>query len=217
MHLHHFHAVAAASSHEVDVFSATADLGDDILLYEGKRVTIEWPVDILNYRETGAYTVDVKIFEVNLRTVQLDETYTQAANVNNTGRLEVLIPELSADSGYDIAATLFQVSVNPSHLSAGLRRVAMWSQLFLLFTEESLNFQDQCLSWYTLEAEDTGDRLLNDVLPCPPTEGRARLPNSGLQLQDLSSQIRNTAYHDQYLKFFHPGAARCYVQTQRAV
>lgn len=211
-----FHAVAASNSHEVDVLDATADLGDDLLLYEGKNISINWPVDILKYQEFSTYTVDVKILEVNFSAFTFDE-YILATGMNNTGKLEVQMPKLNASNMYDIAATLFQVSVNPTHLSAGLYRVAMWSELFLVFTNTSLNFRDQCLSWYKQEAEGIGEMLLNRVLPCPPTEDRVRLPNSGLQLQDFLSRIGSTNYHEQFLKFFHPGAARCYEQTQKVM
>lgn len=211
-----FHAVPVVNAHEVAIRDETADLGDDLLLYEGKKIFIDWPIDILKYREASTYTVDVKIFEIDFGAFIFNE-YTLATSVNNTGKLELPTPKLNASYIYDIAAIFFQISVNPTHLSASLPRVAMWSELFLVLINASLNFRDQCLSWYTQEMEDTGERLLREVLPCPPTEERARLPNSGFQAQDLVSQIRSTAYHEQSRKFFHPGAARCYVQTQRAV
>ena len=129
--------------------------------------------------------------------------------IPNSGRVQLTMPYLESQNGEHVTLVMFQISVNPSHLDAGLNRVAKWTGVYVFRTGSPNDLYMSCSDWYSKQEKRD---LLEEVPACPPTEWRARLPNSGFRKVDYSSRIGRTSYNDLFHIFTHPGAASCYVE-----
>jgi hypothetical protein len=197
-------------AHEVDAFDTDEEITEeDYFIYTDKEVIVEWPQDFLTFREPNEYTVDVKLFEINVRPLSFTDRVTLCEGIPNSGRVQLTMPYLESQNGEHVTLVMFQVSVNPSHLDAGLNRVAKWTGVYVFRTGSPNDLYMSCSDWYSKQEKRD---LLEEVPACPPTEWRARLPNSGFRKVDYSSRIGRTSYNDLFHIFTHPGAASCYVE-----
>ena len=76
--------------------------------------------------------------------------------------------------------------------------------------ERKRKFEAACSAW---QAEKIPEDVVNSLPACPPTEDRARLPNSGLEEVTYESALSNTNYHSQWMSVFHPEASVCFAQA----
>ena len=165
-----------------------------------------------------SYDYDTKIWEVN----------SDHPDLPNSGH--VVLDAIQLKKEKDIRATCIQVSVgqmiqNSSNSILHMiedhpLRVGIWTGLLFSIhhnrkgSSESLRMS-ACQEWFV---EDKDDEIqLHDVAdslpPCPPTQGRAQLPNSGLEQMNYTSIIYSTNYHNQWMETFHPNASICFMQA----
>ena len=57
----------------------------------------------------------------------------------------------------------------------------------------------------------SGESLLDQVIPCPPTEAIAR-NDRAYEEERTTSLFRATSYSHKAMTFFHPGVSTCYRQ-----
>ena len=68
-----------------------------------------------------------------------------------------------------------------------------------------------CDAWHEQSKESKPP--VDTLPPCPPTQDRAELPNSGLEVVNYRSAFYTTNYHMQWMETFHPDASTCFAQA----
>jgi len=74
-------------------------------------------------------------------------------------------------------------------------------------------FSQQCTLWHDEEEQILSQEDIDSLPPCPPTVSQAQLPNSGLEEERKTSVLHSTDYHNRWMRYFHPNATKCYVQS----
>ncbi len=92
--------------------------------------------------------------------------------------------------------------------------IGAWSGM--MYMESSFpepNLRTICDRWgdYEMDSSVTGPNLLQQVIPCPPTEAAAR-NDRAFEEEKITSLYRATSYSQKTMVFFHPGVTSCYRQ-----
>ena len=92
--------------------------------------------------------------------------------------------------------------------------IGTWSGM--MYMESSFpepNLRAICDRWgdYEMDSSVTGPNLLQQVIPCPPTEAAAR-NDRAFEEEKITSLYRATSYSQKTMVFFHPGVTSCYRQ-----
>ena len=179
-----------------------------LLLLVGSQLQLTWnPRDVVPFADPSSYTVDVTLYEPTPTGFNL--LAVLATDIPNDGVAGFIIPAVK--QSFPISPVNFQVafkrSLNPSDNSildpvniANVSMLGIWSAVgYLTSTLEKL--QPLCDDWVARQPPGIGEQLLSRLIPCPPTEAQARLPNSGL-IDDADPPFIS--------EFFHPGASACF-------
>ncbi len=167
------------------------------------------------------------LFLFSLKVAQQPKTSTHyiAYNIPNSGQANIISPFLTnnVELAEDVLPVTIQVRIS-GELNADngrrkrndrisivgqlVHRVILWSSV--LYYHSSMNgfrsdmiFRDRCEAWCNEQPADIGERLLEELPPCPPRVIQARFPNSGLvEDSGIGRILSNT--------FFHEGSNTCF-------
>ena len=219
--------VPILKAHGINIMSS-------LLLDSRTSIELTWdPADILPLAEDPtAFYIDVYVYSYNYV-----ESKWMKKNVfrnhENSGQVTIGMVRFSdniqATCIHVTVGSLIQSTSNVRGLVEALNsadiafpsRVGLWTGL-LFSIENNRELKDK-------EARANRDRQYNDACdiwssgdstppvdmlpPCPPTQDRAELPNSGLELVNYRSSLYSTNYHKQWMQIFHPDAATCFAQA----
>ncbi len=199
-------------------------LTDSLLLAAGADLELTWtPTSIFPALPSTDYKIDVVLYSYSVTEEEWRPQEILAELTDNSGTLTVTLPTtlqstLGNSNPVPISIQLFvshlgAVSdLHQSLISADLR-AGIWTSQYYFGTSQLSFFGFLiCSPWHLNEPSDIEQTLLDRTGACPPTEGRAVLPNSGVKPERYISFFGNTRYEDQHMNFFHPGASSCYVQ-----
>ena len=211
-----------------------------ILIDSGTDLEITWgPADILPLTDNpDSFYVDVYVYAYDYSGKEWTLQHREN-DIDNDGQVTLKKPLLF--SGGNLKATCIHVTVGSYKLTNEsmnlintLRSknkipfpssVGIWSGL--VFSVESdvgkddkiakslrdMAFTNFCSDWREQMSELIKSDVLESLPACPPTEDRARLPNSGLEEVIYESIFTETNYHRQWISRFHPDAAVCFAQA----
>ena len=107
-------------------------------------------------------------------------------------------------------------SESPIHHNLASDPVGKWSAQFYYLvpspSASSNSYYHMCQEWYYSQSKDIAQTLLDNSITCPPNKKQADIQNSGLKELRMTSYYGNSAYHSQWLEFFHPDAESCFTQ-----
>ncbi len=183
---------------------ATTNVNIDITLYEQKYTQIkrEWKV---NWESASVLALSVPVED---REAQV---FIPPLALNC--RLPLHDNKRSVEVGLCPVIVKVSISDNEGELSLP-NSVGVWSGV--MFMKSSFpfdNLRDVCTRWsdYEMDSGVTGQRLLQRVIPCPPTQALARNDRS-FEEERMTSLFRATSYSQKSMVFFHSGITSCYRQ-----
>ena len=196
-------------------------------------IEVSWkPNDIFSaIEDPNSFSVDVYVYAYNFNKRKWICIHKQT-NLPNNGQASFTLFYLPSDLRNILSAAIIHVTVgkvNNTSMNKDLikriqmetipfpYRIGIWSGL--LFANGARQrfgrtpFRIQCVTWHK-SCENRKDEInLREVLPpCPPTLDRAQLPNSGLEEMRFNSLLFSSNYHSLFMKLFHPGVSKCFVQ-----
>ena len=234
MSSYHLHTSAFASV--VSIFTGHAvRIQSSIMIESRTAIEVTWnPAAVFPLADNpNSFSVDVLVYAYVYPDMEWELQFTER-NFENNGHA-ILKPTPFREN--KVRATCIHVAVGEYTRNDCLRdlldstdipfpsRAGIWSGLlFSIDTEieekeekarEIRNkvFDEACSTWIDQMSEMIQDDELNSLPACPPTQDRARLPNSGLEEVIYESVLSNTNYHNQWMKVFHPEASRCFAQA----
>ena len=211
-----------------------------ILIDSGTDLKITWdPADVLPLTDNpDSFFVNVYVYAYDYCGKEWTLQHRED-DIDNDGQVTLKKPLLF--SGENLKATCIHVTVgsykqtdesmnltNTLHSNRKIpfpSRVGIWSGLLFSVeidvgkddkTAKSLRdmaFTNFCSDWRDRMFELIKPDVIESLPACPPTEDRARLPNSGLEEVIYESIFTETNYHSQWISKFHPDAAVCFAQA----
>ena len=172
-------------------------LTDDVLFITWSPTSVQPPMEV------DSFTVDIRLVGLSSLPNYLLLAIL-AENVTNSGQVFVMVPPnlIPAFEGQPVGILVAVSDSVSNELQAG---AGIWSLVGYLVT--TLDLRSNCRVFINSQPPDVGQTLLQAVQsdsPCPPLREQAQLPNSGLQVEAVSTV---------QTQFFHPGTAICYQQV----
>ena len=230
------HAVPIDRAHGVDVQPS-------ILLDHNTDIRVHWdPANVFPILEIpNLFTVNVIVYQYHVTGQDGDGTWMQHTRLDdlpNNGQASVALTSFQKFSKRIAFPTCIKVAVGkpnasiPANGDPVLEKVeeaptqpGIWSGL--LFSTHAARhpskqrnqralrnkFSQQCTLWHDEEEQILSQEDIDPLPPCPPTLSQAQLPNSGLEEERKTSVLHSTDYHNQWMRYFHPTATKCYVQS----
>ena len=204
------------------------------------NLELTWnPTTILPSEDPNSFTVDITVYSYDYNSKRWD-LQSRKTDIPNNGHTLFGVArfnkEIRASCIHIAVREFIQPSIDNSvqqvikalSSMSGLpfpSQVGIWSGLlFTIRNERSLKekeaemyrnmkYRQTCSVWRTLEGPMPLDDVVDSLPACPPTQERARLPNSGLEEVNYESKLYSTHYHNQWMKLFNPDASKCFVQA----
>ena len=135
-----------------------------------------------------------------------------------SGEAEVKIPKLDDKCRVPVHSNIRSVEaglcpvVLQVYFVRNRLRIGGWSGVNFMETDSEL--AGVCTEWGNAEMDSgvSGESLLEEVIPCPPTELLAR-NDRDYEKEIMTSFFRETSFSRKYMSLFHPGVATCYRQS----
>ncbi len=131
-----------------------------------------------------------------------------SSDLLNVGQANVVIPNLVTNNNMVVRPVAIQVRIG--EFSGGVKRrkrlsvvnrVILWTTILYFVGGGALRLN--CEAWCNEQPTDIGERLLDELPPCPPRVTQARLFNSGFKEDSGPSRFLS-----RYV--FHIGSDTCF-------
>ena len=182
---------------------------ETVLLKGGDTVNIMWSPEIVPHFDAGSYRVDVTIHIQDLQSGEWMMYEHLVEDVSNSGRLDnIKLPTFSnlpsnvssvIPIALQVAARLDGARLKSKRQTSFPAIYAKWSLTLYIQTD----FKVSCEEWLNSENPSIGNRLLQQLPPCPRTLAQANLVNSGFDKDNI---------HPLFLEFFHSKSQVCFRQ-----
>ena len=203
-----FSSVSHSKGYAVDIIT------ESLVLANESKVHLQWNPQLIFPFLTANDSIDIKMFELDTELEEWKEVHILVSATSNDGEEETMIVFTSKNSTpIAVFVSVAYSNSNPiqNRLEENELRPGIWSAIF--YYTETNGSSLACTAWYSSEPNDIGKKILQSVVPCPPTEQQAsQLCNSGVTLENYISIFGNTLYDEQRRNYFHPSAAACYKQ-----
>ena len=178
---------------------------EEVVLFDkNDQITIRWPRDIVPYVDADSYRVDLISYIQDLQTGEWVEYEFLARDAPNSGNFNAIISDFKdlPSNVNSVVPVLFQVATQLSFKGQTTYPpvYSKWSlTIYIEFNDSKLS----CEVWLSSEDPSIGNRLLQQLPPCPRTLAQANLVNSGFDRDII---------HPLFLEFYHSKSQVCFRQ-----
>ena len=230
------HTVPISRAHGVDAQPS-------LLLDHNTDIRVHWnPADVFpTIENANLFRVNVIVYQYHFTGEDGDGSWvehTRRNNRPNNGQASVTLVSfnnlhkeiayptcIEVALGNPVASTQGNERALLENVSKSSNQPGIWSGL--LFSTLAIKrsnrdknqeflmtkFSRRCTLWHKDPQQLISQDIVNTLPPCPPTLGQSQLPNSGLEEERMTSIHYSTTYHDQWMRYFHGNATKCYIQS----
>ncbi len=155
------------------------------------RIVVTWNVFSLlpsHAEDPSFYKVNIVLVQFDLNTGEWEDLVMLASGLPNVGQEIVVIPNLVTNNNMVVRPVAIQVRIGEFSgddvmqrkrpiVRLLVNRVFLWTTILYFVGGGALRLS--CEAWCNEQPTDIGERLLDELPPCPPRVTQAKLFNSG--------------------------------------